>query len=67
MITLNDLKIIQEVVPTLESQFVSGAWNREQGQKACSMVYNRLTSDEGKKIILTLHDGMEEKHGIQNY
>lgn len=64
MITLNDLKIIQEVVPILESQFVTGAWSREQGQKACSIVYNKLISDEGKKIILTLHDGMEEKHGL---
>ena len=64
MISLNDLKILKEIAPEIETHFTSGAWTREQGQKACSIVYNQLTSEEGKKLILTLHDSMEEKNGI---
>lgn len=61
MITMNDIKIINEVVPAVESRFVSGQWNREQAQKAISIAYAKTTSEEGKKLLLQVHDGIEEQ------
>lgn len=61
MITMNDVKIINEVVPVVQEKFVSGVWSREQAQKAISIAYGKTTSEEGQKLLLQIHDGMEEK------
>jgi hypothetical protein len=61
MITMNDVKIINEVVPVVQDRFVSGQWNREQAQKAIGIAYGKTTSEEGKKLLLQIHDGIEEQ------
>jgi len=65
MITLNDTKILKEVIPEVEQLFTTGQWTREQAQQALGMAYNELTSEEGQRILLQIHDGLEAKKGSE--
>lgn len=65
-ITLNDLKIIEEILPEVQRLYTSGKWDREQTQKALGYTYGKLTSDEGRAAVVLVHDGLEEKKGHLN-